>query len=139
MMQEQIADLLQKKKKAMLDFQELLLKEEELFASDDETVLNSLDALMTAKEKILQELGELKKVYAKLHQEKNDSGLAAWQKELQELAESINQKGQDNIARWKEKNGLLQGKIMKLRQGKKILQGYEPDYALPTYFIDKRR
>lgn len=138
-MQEQIADLLQKKKKAMLAFQELLLKEEELFASDDETVLNSLDGLMTAKEKILQELGELKSVYDELHQEKNDSVVAAWQKELQELAESINRKGQDNIARWKEKNGLLQGKIMKLRQGKKILRGYEPAYALPTYFIDKRR
>lgn len=136
-MQEKTAALWQKKKETMLAFQELLLEEEKLLSSEDEAaVLSALDSLMTAKEKVLQELGSLQETHAAFYRESADSPAA---RELQELAASIRRQGQSNIAGWKEKNSLLQGKIMKLRQGRKLLRGYEPAYVLPTYFIDKKR
>lgn len=61
------------------------------------------------------------------------------QQENQELFERIRLLGQKNIIRLRGRQQEMKQKLVKVKQGQKVVTSYEPNYAVPVMFLDKRR
>lgn len=61
------------------------------------------------------------------------------QQENQELFERIKLLGQKNIIRLRGRQQEMKQKLVKVKQGQKVVTSYEPNYAVPVMFLDKRR
>lgn len=61
------------------------------------------------------------------------------QQENQELFERLKLLGQKNIIRLRGRQQEMKQKLVKVKQGQKVVTSYEPNYAVPVMFLDKRR